>query len=78
MKNKIQDYYLDAQGRFQGEYKDYYSSGQLMEHCCYKDNKKHGEYKWYNKDGSLWIHTYYETGINKGLKYLKILNLLEK
>ena len=78
IKTKTHDYYEDAQGRLQGESKWYYSNGQLYEHSHYKDNKYHGEYKWYNEDKTLDYHTYYENGKDKGLKYLKILNLLEK
>jgi len=81
IKTKTHDYYEDAQGRWQGEFKLYYDNGRLWEHCWYKDGKLHGEYKEYNEDGSLWIHTYYENGEEKGLKYLKlkkIENLLKK
>jgi len=76
IKTKEHDYYEDDQGRRQGEFKWYYANGQLWLHCWYKDDEYHGEYKSYHKDGSLWEHTYFEDGKEKGLKYLKIKNLL--
>jgi len=78
IKTKDLDCYIDDQGRYQDEYKSYYKSGQLSIHCWYKDDKRHGEFKDYYSDESLWEHTYYENGKEKGLKYLKIKNLLEK
>jgi len=78
IKDRYQDYYEDTEGRWQGEFKWYYSNDRLYKHCYYKDNELHGEYKMYHIDGSLAYHTYYENDIDKGLKYLKILNLLSR
>ena len=78
IKTKEHDYYEDAQGRLQGEFKNYWNNGQLCTQCYFKDNKFYGEYKRYNSDGTLKYHTYYENDIEKGLKYLKIKNLLEE
>ena len=34
-KTKIRHYYLDENGRFQGEYKEWHTNGQLEYHCFY-------------------------------------------
>ena len=55
-------FFEDAQGRYQGEYKDWYVNGNLWEHCFYVDNKRHGECKCWNEYGKLRYHDFYVHG----------------
>ena len=50
------EYFIDLNGELQGEYKDYYYSGELYTHTHYKDNKEHGECRLYNDNGNLKEH----------------------
>ena len=67
-KLKFQGIYLDGT-KGEGEYKDWYSNGQLYKHCFYKDGKLHGEYKWWYSDGQLDTHCFYKDG--KKVKEIK-------
>ncbi len=44
----------------EGEYKQWYSNGQLCRHGFYKNNRKNGEYKEWYSDGKLWTHYFYD------------------
>ena len=55
-------YFLDAQGRFQGEYKSWYVNGTLWEHSFFVNGRLHGERKWWDEDGTLWSHRFYIGG----------------
>ena len=55
-------YFIDTQGRFQGEYKSWHSKGNMCEHCFYVDSKLHGERKRWHEDGTLWSHRFYIDG----------------
>ena len=55
IKNEKEEYYVDSQGRKQGEYKNFASLGKIFIKCNYVDNKKDGEF----------IRYYYYTNINK-------------
>jgi antitoxin component YwqK of YwqJK toxin-antitoxin module len=59
IKTKYQHYFEDESGKKQGEYKAWYSDGQLREHCYYVDDNRHGEFKWWYSDGQLATHCYY-------------------
>jgi hypothetical protein len=62
IKSYISHYFLDAKGRYQGEYKSWYNNGQLWENCFYVDYKLHGECKWWDKDGTLRYHAFLVNG----------------
>jgi antitoxin component YwqK of YwqJK toxin-antitoxin module len=53
----IESFYIN--GLLEGEYKYYYQSGGLMEHCYYKNGKKIGEYKFFNEDGTIYDQRVY-------------------
>ncbi len=43
-----------------GEFKQWYESGKMLEHSFWKNRKKEGEYKrWYN-DGQIYEHAFYK------------------
>jgi antitoxin component YwqK of YwqJK toxin-antitoxin module len=52
-------YFVDDRGRFQGEYKNCYTNGQLCTHCFYVDGDRHGECKSLNTDGTLITHAFF-------------------
>jgi antitoxin component YwqK of YwqJK toxin-antitoxin module len=62
IKTETEHYFEDESGQIQGEYKLWYSSGQLREHCYYVDGKLNGEYKWWHENGQLWVHCFYMDG----------------
>jgi len=53
----FESFYIN--GLLEGEYKYYYQSGGLMEHCYYKNGKKIGEYKFFNEDGTIYDQCVY-------------------
>jgi antitoxin component YwqK of YwqJK toxin-antitoxin module len=59
IKTDTEHYFEDEFGNKQGEYKAWYSDGQLWVHCFYVDDKVHGEYKLWYSDGQIWVHCYY-------------------
>ena len=62
MVNQIQKYiYIDDKRN--GEYKSYYTNGQLWEICIYIDDNKNGEYKRYNMLGNIQQSCNYINGI---------------
>ena len=50
----------------EGEYKEWYSNGQLWKHCFYKDGEPHGEYKSWDSYNKLQIHGFYVDGEKHG------------
>jgi len=65
-KSNSEHYFEDENGLKQGEYKKYYSNGQLWFHCYFKNNNIHGEYKEYYSGGQLWVHCYYKDNNRHG------------
>ena len=59
-KNEYGHYFEDEQGNLQGEYKAFWSNGNLMKQGNYKDDKLHGKFTWFNDDGSIAIITYFD------------------
>jgi antitoxin component YwqK of YwqJK toxin-antitoxin module len=57
-KSKYQHYFVDENGQKQGEFKAWYSNGQLRMHCFFVDDKPHGESKWWHKSGQLQMHCF--------------------
>lgn len=53
-------YFIDKYDKLQGEYKQYYDTGQLLYHYFYKNDRYHGECKVYCDNGQLWKHKLYE------------------
>jgi len=72
IKTNDAHYFRDDDFNLQGEYKEYFSDGQLWVHCYFKDGKRHGEYKVYNPDGQLWVHCYFKDGKDITNMYLKL------
>jgi len=58
IKNEYEQYFADEQGRAQGEYKAWHSSGQQRTHCFFKDDVLHGEYKSWYTTGVLAHHNF--------------------
>jgi hypothetical protein len=58
-KEARRHFFLDNQGRMQGEYKDWYENGSLFEHALYVDGKCHGECKMWGEDGTLIAHKFW-------------------
>jgi antitoxin component YwqK of YwqJK toxin-antitoxin module len=61
-KTDLYHYFKDAKGRIQGEYKFWWSNGQLWEHCFYVDGDLHGEYKEGYHDGTISANEFYVNG----------------
>jgi antitoxin component YwqK of YwqJK toxin-antitoxin module len=61
-KSKYQHYFIDENGKKQGEYKWWWSNGKIWEHRYYVDDKRHGEYKAWHLNGQLSRHCYYVDG----------------
>jgi antitoxin component YwqK of YwqJK toxin-antitoxin module len=59
IKTETEHYFEDESGQIQGEYKLWYSNGQLREHCYYVDGQRHGEFKEWYPSGQIWEHCYY-------------------
>jgi antitoxin component YwqK of YwqJK toxin-antitoxin module len=47
----------------QGEYKEWYSDGQLFMHCFYKNGKREGECKLWRSNGQLFMHCFYKNSV---------------
>ena len=58
-KSDTRHYFLDAQGRMQGEAKLWWDNGTMWEHCFFVDDMIHGERKVWRKDGTLMSHAFY-------------------
>jgi antitoxin component YwqK of YwqJK toxin-antitoxin module len=66
IKTETEHYFEDESGKKQGEYKTWYSNGQLDIHCYYVDGILHGEYKWWYENGQPWVHCFYVDGKRHG------------
>jgi antitoxin component YwqK of YwqJK toxin-antitoxin module len=69
-KSDAEHYFIDENGQKQGEYKSWYSNGQLREHGFFVDGKLHGEFKWWHENGHLYTHCFYVDG-NMVIDFLK-------
>ena len=58
---------VDEEGRRQGPWKEYYSSGELKSEGSYKDNLKIGNWKYYYINGDLEQTGDYQRGLASGL-----------
>jgi antitoxin component YwqK of YwqJK toxin-antitoxin module len=65
-KSDAEHYFIDENGQKQGEYKSWYSNGQLREHGFFVDGKLHGEFKWWHENGHLYTHCFYVDGKRHG------------
>ena len=54
-----QSYYVNDGGNIDGEYKEWYSNGDLWIHCHYRNGEKHGEYKEWSPNGEIVKHCVY-------------------
>ncbi len=64
IRSKTVNYFVDGNGKVQGEFKSYDDNGQLLEHSFYQNGKHHGEYKDYCRNGQLFEHTFYYQDID--------------
>jgi antitoxin component YwqK of YwqJK toxin-antitoxin module len=71
IKTELEHYFVDESRQIQGEYKSWWTNGQLCVHCYLVDGNTHGELKWWYSDGQLREHCYYVDG--KG-----VINFLEE
>jgi antitoxin component YwqK of YwqJK toxin-antitoxin module len=62
VKNDRFHYFVDNEGRYQGEYKDWDGNGQMTRHCFYVDDRRHGEFKRCYSNGTIWFHDFYVDG----------------
>ena len=62
IKNKRCHYHENDKGQKHGEYKRYWSNGQLDIHCHYNNDQWHGEYKSYWDNGQVWYHGHFNKG----------------
>ena len=62
IKTDTEHYFEDEHGRIQGEYKQWWDTGQLWEHSYYVDSQRQGEYKEYYENGTLKFHLFYNKG----------------
>jgi antitoxin component YwqK of YwqJK toxin-antitoxin module len=62
IKNELEHYFVDESGKEQGEFKWWYSDGQLQMHCFYVDGKRHGEYKAWHPNGQLSRNCFFVDG----------------
>ena len=53
-------------GKREGEWLEYYQSGQLAYKSNYKDGKLEGEFLYYYENGQLWIKNNYKNGKLEG------------
>ena len=58
--------YTDRYGKKEGEYKRWYSNGQLWVQLYYKERKLDGESKWWYDNGQLEFQKYYKEGKRDG------------
>lgn len=57
-RNLFSCYFLDMQGRRQGEYKSWYNNGQAERHCFYLNDMLHGEHKMWFENGQIREHSF--------------------
>ena len=67
VKTEDKEYYVDSQGRKQGEYKDFTSSGNICMKCNYVDNEINGKCILYYYDtDNIWFEDNYSKGLLDG------------
>ena len=64
MKTKLNQ--IDAQGRRQGLWKQYWLNGNLWAKGSYLDGKETGAWEWYRKNGNLWAKESFLNGKRTG------------
>ena len=62
VKNEFEEYWVNNQGVWYGEYKSWHINGQIEEQCFYFNDELHGEYKWWNDNGEIRCHEYMSHG----------------
>lgn len=62
VKNKEEHYFVDADGKLQGEFTGWYNNGEISERCSYLDNQLHGEYRAWIGTDQIWKHCFYING----------------
>jgi len=50
----------------EGEYKEWYSNGELAIHCFYENGEREGEYKEWYENGQLDTHCFYKDDLREG------------
>ena len=50
----------------EGEYKEWWITGQLYQHCFYKNGQRDGEYEEWHGNGQLYKHCFYKNGAYDG------------
>ncbi len=58
--------YITRYGKKEGEYKEWWNSGQLYCQCYFKEDKLEGEAKEWCENGQLWRLCYYKEGKEEG------------
>ena len=71
IKTKSEHYFVDDQGRKQGEFKYWYENGQLRIHKFYRDGKLYGESKSWYDNGQLETHRFFKDGKDITKQWLK-------
>lgn len=62
VNNLYRHYYIDGQGRYQGEFAEWWQCGRLFRLAFFTDNVLHGEYMSWQIDGKLSFHGFYIHG----------------
>ena len=62
VKDSQYHYYIDNQGRKQGEFKEWHDNGQLVTRAYYINNDLHSEYKAWYDDGRIDLYCFYSHG----------------
>ena len=62
----IREEYTERYRKIEGEYKSWYSNGQLYAQCYYKEGKIEGEYIWWHENGQIEIQCYFKEGKEEG------------
>ena len=60
------EYSVNAQGKKDGEYRQYNTQGKLVEKCYYKNDCLDGDWIAYNSDGSVRVKGHYKNGRRTG------------
>lgn len=62
ISNHHEEYFVTPSGKREGEYKNYFSNGQLKEEGFFKENKQEGLWKHWNENGWMNAEINFENG----------------
>lgn len=65
-KTNLYHFWHDENGRYHGEYKEWWHNGQLYEQSYFVNDVRHGEFKRFYQNGRPADHGFYHNGIRHG------------